>query len=158
MSALDVPANELIVKTAQALKENYAAEITPPAWSAVVKTGSHNERPSQEPDFWFKRCASILYNSYKHGVIGVRLLRRKYGGRTQHIVRRSHHRKAGGKIIRLAMQQLEKAGLMKLEKLKVQKDPSKIGYSGRVITSKGKALLDKTAASSTVQAQSSSKS
>ena len=145
MSALDVPANELVAKTAQALKENYKDAIAPPAWASIVKTGSHNERPSSEPDFWYKRCASILYNSYKRGVIGVRQMRRKYGARTQHIVRRSHHRPAGGKIIRLAMQQLEKAGLMKLEKLKVQKDPSKIGYAGRVISSQGKALLDKTA-------------
>lgn len=146
MSALDVPANELIVKVAQALKESYKEAIVPPVWVSIVKTGSHNERPPSEPDFWYKRCASILYNAYKHGTIGVRLLRRKYGGRTQHIVRRSHHRPAGGKIIRLAMQQLDKAGLMKLEKLKVQKDPSKIGYAGRVITGKGRALLDKSAA------------
>ncbi len=143
MSALDVPANELIAKTAQTLKENYGNFIVPPAWVYLVKSGSHKERPPQEKDFWYKRCASVLYNSYSRGVIGVRKLRRKYGSRTQHIVRRSHHRQAGGKIIRLAMQQLEKAGLMKLEKLKVQKDPSKIMYAGRIITSQGRALLDK---------------
>jgi len=145
MSALDVPANELIAKVAQALKKDSGDVIVPPAWVALVKTGSHNERPPQEPDFWYLRCASILYNSYKNGAIGVRKLRKKYGGRTQHIVRRSHHRQAGGKIIRLAMQQLDKAGLMKLERLKVQKDPSKIGLSGRAITGKGRALLDKAA-------------
>lgn len=145
MSALDVPANELIAKTAQALKKDNGDVIVPPAWVAVVKTGSHNERPSQEPDFWYLRCASILYNSYKNGTIGVRKLRKKYGARTQHIVRRSHHRPAGGKIIRLAMQQLEKAGLMKLERLKVQKDPGKIGFSGRIITGKGRSLLDSAA-------------
>lgn len=145
MSALDVPANDLIAKVASALKESYKDSITPPAWVGVVKSGSHNERPPSEPDFWYKRCASILYNSYKHGAIGVRTMRRKYGGRTQHIVRRSHHRQAGGKIVRLAMQQLEKAGLMKLEKAKVQKDPAKISYVGRSISSKGRGLLDKSA-------------
>mgnify|MGYP001606627491 FL=1 len=145
MSALDVPANELIVRVAAALKDGCKDSIIPPVRVNIVKSGSDKERPPTEPDFWYKRCASVLYNSYKHGTIGVRRLRRKYGGRTQHIVSRSHHRKAGGKIIRLAMQQLEKAGLMKLEKLKVQKDPAKIGYAGRVITSKGKSLVDKTA-------------
>ena len=143
MSALDVPANELIARVAQALKKDYASTIVPPAWVNLVKSGSHNERPPQEPDFWYLRCASILYNSYKNGTIGVRKLRKKYGARTQHIVRCSHHRQAGGKIIRLAMQQLDKAGLMKLERLKVQKDPSKIGFSGRMITGKGRQLLDK---------------
>ncbi len=146
MSALDVSANDLIARIAQALKENYKEFILPPAWVNLVKSGSHNERPPQEPDFWYKRCASLLYNSYKHGAVGVREMRRKYGGRTQHIVSRSHHRPAGGKIIRLAMQRLEKAGLMKLEKAKVQKDPAKPTYTGRTITGKGKQLLDKTAA------------
>ncbi len=145
MSALDVPANELIVKVADALKKDYENSINPPGWVNFVKTGSHKERPPQEPDFWFKRCASILLNSYHRGVIGVRKLKKKYGGRTQHIVRRSHHRQAGGKIIRLALQQLEKAGLMKLEKLKVQKDPNKPLYAGRIISSSGRALLDKIA-------------
>ncbi len=145
MSALDVNANDLIAKVAQALKANHKDTIVPPAWVNLVKSGAHNERPPQEPDFWYLRCASLLYNSYKYGSIGVREMRRKYGGRTQHIVSRSHHRRAGGKIIRLAFQQLEKSGLMKLEKAKVQKEPSKPVYSGRVISSKGKSLLDKTA-------------
>ncbi len=145
MAALDVSTNDLIAKVAKALKENYKTTIVPPVWIALVKSGSHNERPPQEPDFWYLRCASLLYNAYKHGSIGVREMRKKYGGRTQHIVSRSHHRQAGGKIIRLAFQQLEKSGLMKLDKAKVQKEPSKPVFTGRVLSSQGRALLDKTA-------------
>jgi small subunit ribosomal protein S19e len=48
-------------------------------------------------------------------------------------VRPERHRRAGGNMIRKAMQSLETAGLLK--KLKV----------GREITAKGKALLDATA-------------
>jgi ribosomal protein S19E (S16A) len=45
-----------------------------------------------------------------------------------------HHKPGGGKIIRVALQQLEKAGLAKKEK------------TGRVISPQGAALLDKAAA------------
>ncbi len=145
MSALDIPANDLIPRVAEKLKTEYAQAIAPPVWAGFVKTGAHRERPPSERDFWFVRCASLLYNSYKHGIIGVRKMRRKYGGRTQHIVRRSHHKPAGGKIIRLALQQLEKAGLMQLEKQREQKDPSKPLFKGRIITGKGRNLLDRTA-------------
>lgn len=137
MGALDVSANDLIDVVAQDLKKNYSTLIVSPEWVMLVKSSAANERVPSEPDFFYKRCASILLTSYKRGTIGVQRLRRKYGGRTQHIVRRSHHRKAGGKVIRVALQQLEKAGLMNKEK------------AGRSISAKGKSLLDK--ASSKVQ-------
>ena len=104
--------------------------IKAPEWTAIVKTGSHAERPPQDADFWFKRCASVLYTLYSRNV-GVRRLQHKYGGRHAHVVSRSHHRPAGGKLIRVAMQQLEKAGLVKKEKV------------ARSITPAGRALIDK---------------
>lgn len=132
MSALDVPANALIEAVAVELKKN--PELKQPSFIGVVKTGAHAERISTEPDFWFKRCASILRSAYKaERPLGVRRLRNKYGAARQHTVARSHHTRAGGKIIRLAMQQLEKAGFLKKEKV------------GRVITPAGRSLLDKAA-------------
>lgn len=133
MGALDVSANDLIPRIAQKLKENFSTLIVSPEWAELVKSSSGNERVPTEPNFYYKRCASILLTSYKRGTVGVQRLRRKYGGRTSHIVRRSHHRKAGGKIIRLALQQLEKTGLMQKEK------------AGRKISANGKSLLDKIA-------------
>ena len=129
MGVMDTDPQKVVGKTAEELKKN--AEIKPPEWAGLVKTSSHLERiPHQSKEFWFERCASILYQIYRHGPVGTERLRNKYGGRTQHIVRRSHHRKAGGKTIRLALQQLEKAGVIKKEK------------TGRIITSKGISLLD----------------
>jgi small subunit ribosomal protein S19e len=119
---------DLIAKKLQGME---AIQIPP--WSAVVKTGSHAERPPQEADFWFKRCASVLVTLYTHNV-GVRRLQHKYGGRHAHVVSRSHHRPAGGKLIRVAMQQLEKAGLVKKEKI------------GRSISPAGRSLVDHVAA------------
>ncbi|MFH1751065.1 MAG: 30S ribosomal protein S19e [Candidatus Micrarchaeota archaeon] len=131
--SLEVTANKLIAATAEQLKS--MPEIKPPEWVAMVKSGSHNERIPSEDDFWFKRCASILRQllTTDRKSLGVRRLQHKYGGRTSNTVSRSHHRKAGGKIIRVAMQQLEKAGLIKKQKV------------GRVITDAGKKLLEKSA-------------
>lgn len=107
--------------------------IKAPEWVLLVKSGSHAQRPPQESDFWFKRCASILVELYD-GVVGVRRLRHKYGGKREHWVRRAHHRPAGGKAIRVALQQLEKAGLAKKEKV------------GRSISAQGKSIVEKTIA------------
>ncbi|MFH1056421.1 MAG: 30S ribosomal protein S19e [Candidatus Micrarchaeota archaeon] len=129
MAVLDVSGQKAVEKAAAELKK--ITEIKPPAWIGLVKTSSHAERVPLKQDFWYERCASVLYQVFRNGPVGTESLRNKYGGRTQHTVHRSHHRKAGGKTIRLALQQLEKAGLVKKEK------------TGRVITSKGKSLLDK---------------
>ncbi|HLC38093.1 MAG TPA: 40S ribosomal protein S19 [Candidatus Norongarragalinales archaeon] len=130
MGVMDADPQKVVEKAALELKK--IGEIKPPEWAGLVKTSSHLERvPAQMQEFWFNRCASVLYQVFKHGPVGTERLRNKYGGRTQHIVHRSHHRKAGGKTIRLVLQQLEKAGLVKKEK------------TGRFITAKGKSLLDK---------------
>ena len=129
MGVLDVPIQDAIEKTALELKK--MAEIKPPEWFGTVKTSSHAERAPGKQELWFNRCASILYQVFRHGPVGTERLRNKYGGKTGHEVHRSHHRKAGGKTIRLALQQLEKAGLITKEKI------------GRTITAKGKSVLDK---------------
>lgn len=132
-SALEVSANYVIRKLAEELKKNQA--IKPPEWVFFVKTGVSRERLPEQEDFWFIRCASILRSLYVHGNKGVRRLRHKYGGRSEHTVARAHHKAGSGKIIRVALQQLETAGLVKKEKT-----------GGRSITNAGIALLNKAAA------------
>ena len=68
------------------------------------------------------------------GPIGVSRLRREYGGRVDRGVRPEHSRKGGGNIIRKALQQLEEAGLVE-----------KLGNRGRVVSPRGRSLLDKLA-------------
>ena len=98
-----------------------------------AKTGQHKERPTIEQDFWFKRAASILRQIYIKGTVGVQRLRTRYGGRKDRGMKPPEFRKAGGKIIRVILQQAESAGL--LEKVKGKK-------SGRKLTDKGKNLLE----------------
>jgi len=124
----DVPASEFIKKLAIYLKEN-VDEITPPSWVSVAKTGSHVQRPPQNPDWWYIRCASLLRKIYTHGPIGVEKLRAEYGGRKDFGVKPEHAVKAGGGAIRKALQQLEVAGLIE----KTMPDGRKITREGRKI-------------------------
>jgi len=127
----DVPASILIERLARHLREEVDA-IVPPTWASFAKTGSHVQGPPQDPDWWFTRCASLLRKIYMKGPVGIERLRSEYGGRIDRGVRPEHARKGGGAIIRKALQQLQAAGLV--EPLKNR---------GRVVTRKGRQLLDK---------------
>ncbi|MCX6657000.1 MAG: 30S ribosomal protein S19e [Candidatus Bathyarchaeota archaeon] len=129
-TAYDVPADVLIGKLSGYIKENIK-EVTAPEWAAHVKTGSHVERVPQVPDWWYVRTASLLRKLYMNGPVGVQRLRKEYGGRKRKGDAPAHHRKAGGSIIRTSLQQLEKAGLV-----------DKVDKSGRVVSKKGRSLLD----------------
>ena len=129
-TAYDVPANVLINRLSGYMKENIR-EIQPADWAGFVKTGSHVERMPQNPDWWYVRSASVLRKLYMNGPVGVSRLRKEYGGRKRRGVRPAHFAKAGGNIIRSILQQLEQAGL-------AQKD----GTKGRVVSGKGRSLLD----------------
>ncbi len=127
VTALDVESNQLIEKAAQELKN---MKLEKPAFVGYVKTGPHAERPPESSDFWYVRCASLLRQAYVRGSIGVNRMRTHYGGNQRRGVRPNHHKRAGGKTIRSALQVLEKAGL--LTKIK----------SGRTLSAKGRKFLD----------------
>lgn len=122
----DVDAQEYNKKLASALKN--MPEFVVPEWAGFVKTGASKERPPQEEDFWHKRAASILRQIYVRGVLGVNRMRTRYGGKKERGSRPAEFRKAGGKTIRLILQQAEKAEL--LEKSLGKK-------KGRQLTKKG---------------------
>jgi small subunit ribosomal protein S19e len=128
-----VPTQKLIMRVSEKLKKNDS--IKPPEWSKFVKTGVSSERPPTQEDWWFVRSASILRKIYISGPVGTQRLRTSFGGKRRRGHKPPHHAKAGGKIIRTILQQLEKAGYIK----KVEA-PQK----GRLITPKGQRLLDRT--------------
>ena len=127
----DIPAQELIDFVAAELKKTKS--VTPPEWASYVKTGSFKQHAPRNPDWWYVRCASLLRKVYVHGTIGTSHLRKEYGGRKGGTAKPEHFRKASGAIIRKALQQLEKAGLVTSER------------KGRVVSSKGRSMLDKIA-------------
>lgn len=133
-TAYDIPANVLIRRLAQDLKNR--KEIEPPEWAEYSKTGSHRERAPDDPDWWYTRCASIMRKVYMRGPIGTEKLRIAYGGRKKRGTKPNRFQKGSGNIIRTALQQLERAGF-------VEKDEKR----GRVMTPVGRAYIDKVSAS-----------
>lgn len=131
VTIFDVQPRRLIEEAAAKLEE---LKLEAPKWAGSVKSGAHNERLPQEKNFFFIRAASILRQAYAHGPIGVSRLRTHYGGRKKRGVKPDEQRRAGGSLIRKAMQALEKAELLSKNKKK--------GKPGRVITAKGMKLLD----------------
>lgn len=119
---------------AEAVKKS--GKFEKPEWVDFVKTGSNKVRPNIDPDFWYKRAASILRQIYIKGTIGVQRLRTRYGGRKNRGMQPAEFKKGGGKIIRTILQQAESAGF--LEKV-VGKKP------GRKLTSQGKQFLESVA-------------
>ena len=125
----DVPSGRLIPALAVQVKGLPGMEA--PDWALLVKTGSHAERPPNDREWWFTRAASILRKLYLHGPVGLGDLERAYGGPKALHYFPKHHRDAGGSSIRKILSQLEQAEL-------VSKTPR-----GRVLTPKGRAMLDK---------------
>jgi small subunit ribosomal protein S19e len=132
-SVYEMPAGEYNTKLASILKN--MPEFKQPEWSFFVKSSVSKQRPPRDPDFWFKRAASILRQVYTHNVVGVNRLKTRYGGRKKRGVRPEHFAKASGKMIRVILQQAEKAGLL-------EKFNESGKRAGRRLTQTGKDLLE----------------
>ena len=122
---------EVVNKASDALKES----IETPEWTKFVKTG-HGKRNRPEAKNWYlTRVASILRKVYMNGPIGTSKLKKAYSHKKNRGHKPEKTSLASGKIIRSALQQLEKAGLIQQTEKGVHK--------GRVVTSKGRSFLDK---------------
>ena len=133
VTALEVPADELIKRVADKLKK--MQQIKPPLWAYFVKTGVSRERVPSNPDWWYYRAASILRKLYKQGrPVGIERLRTAYGGRMNRGVAPERFYKGSGSVVRKLLQQLERAGFV-----------TKVKGKGRVLTPRGRSLLDDTA-------------
>ena len=127
----DVPADLLIGRLTEILKNE---ELPSPNWTSFVKTGAHAEKPPQQSDWWYTRCASLLRKIYLYGPIGINDLRIMYGGGKPIGYGAAHHKNASGAIIRAALHGLEKLGYIE-----------KVEKKGRVISKQGMQKLDRLA-------------
>jgi len=130
-------AHEYNSKLAEALKK--IPEFKSPEWVEFVKSSPSKERPIDDPDFWYKRSASILKQVYRKKIVGVNRLRTKYGSKKNRGSRPEIFKRAGGKIIRTILQQSDKAGFTELAK-DIKGVRSK--KPGRQLTEKGKSFLE----------------
>jgi small subunit ribosomal protein S19e len=129
----DADKEKLTAGLAEALEK--LPEMKQPEWSYFVKTGVSKERPPTQKNWWYIRGASVIRNVYVSNR-GVSKLRKVYGGRKNRGHKPEHSFRASGKVIRVILQQLEAAELVKKEKAK-----------GRVITPKGQKFMDNVAKS-----------
>jgi len=128
----DVPADPLIRSVAGKLKDEKA--VQPPAWAPFVTTGIHAEKPPVEADWWHVRTAAVLRKVYVMGPIGTERLRAEFGGSRDRGAKPNRAKKGSGSVIREALQQLEKAGLVE-----------NVKGEGRRVSARGRSLLDNTA-------------
>ena len=126
----DVPPNDLISKLALTLKQDPV--LTPPEWANFVKTGVHKEKAPTDPDWWFVRSAATLRKIYLNGPIGTERLASEFGGRRDRGSAPYHARTGSRSIARKCIQALEKGGYL-----------AKSGKKGRIVSPKGRSLLDK---------------
>ena len=129
----DIDTREYNLKLAEALKK--VPEFKAPEWVGFVKSGPSKERPIADPDFWYKRSASILRQIYRRKIVGVNRLRIKYGSKKNRGVKPERFKKSGGKIIRTILQQADKAGFTEVMKEKRM-------TAGRKLTPKGKSFME----------------
>ena len=132
VTVYDVPAEKLILKTAEKLKGN--DNIVPPEWAEYAKTGRHTEKAPVQEDWWFTRSASILRKLYVKGPMGSSRLAAGYGGFADKDSMPNRAVKGSRNIARKCMMQLEAAGLL------VSKEKQ-----GRSISPAGQSLLDNAA-------------
>lgn len=133
----EMPSQEYNLKLAEALKK--ISEFKEPAWIKFVKSSSAKERPINDPNFWYKRAASILRQVYLRRTIGVNKLKTKYGARKNRGYKPFRFRKGSGKIIRTILQQSDKAGFTEIAK-DIKGVRSK--KPGRKLTEKGRKFLE----------------
>jgi small subunit ribosomal protein S19e len=133
----ELDAQEYNLKLAEALKK--IPEFKQPEWVEFVKSGPGKARPIDDPDFWYKRAASILRQVYRKSIVGINRLRTKYGSKKKRGARPEEFRRAGGKIIRAILQQSDKVGFTEIVKgIKGVKGKK----PGRQLTEKGKKFLE----------------
>lgn len=128
----DIPPEMLIKEIAQKLSK----ELKEPIWANDVKTGEHKERGPVESDWYFVRTAALLRKVAVSSPIGIERLSSEYGGKVDRGSKKHHAGNGSRKIIRYALQDLEKLGYV-----------SK-GKTGRSISPNGLKLLNASALSS----------
>ena len=102
----DVPATLFISSYADFLKRGGQVEL--PSWLSIVKTGIHRKHTPHNPDWFFFRLASLARKFYinKEKVVGS--LAKSYGKKKKRGSKLAKKKSSSGKIIRFALQQLER--------------------------------------------------
>ena len=109
----------------------------------TVKTACYKELNPLNNDWLYTRAASICYQLYMRQKVGVKGLRKHYGGKARRGVKSEHHRNAAGKNIRYCLEQLQQMGLV--GETKYQSEEGSSITMGKSLTKKGTMDMDRIA-------------
>merc|ERR1711981_1407630 len=138
----DVPAKEFIEAFARHLKKGN--KIKMPDWATYYKTACFKDLAPYDPDWLYIRAASVAYQLYMRGKVGVNTLRKHYSGKHRRGTRTEHSRLTAGKCIRYCLVQLEKAQIV--GKLCYEGKDGSESVNGKALTKKGITDMDRIAA------------
>lgn len=108
-----------------------------------MKTACFKDLGPYDSDWLYVRAASVAYQLYIRGKVGLSALRTHYGGKQRNGVRPPHQRQGAGKVIRYCLKQLEDAGLVGL--VKFQQDDGTETIDKKILTKKGTTDMDRIA-------------
>lgn len=106
----DVAPEAFIKAYAEHLKKTQ--RITPPENSHFIKTGRFKDMAPYSEDWFYVRAAALARKISLRPELGVGSLKHIFGGKLRNGNANSHHASASGKVIRYALQQLEKANVL----------------------------------------------
>ena len=134
----DVPADLLLADLAQRLSDHEVINV--PEWADFVKTGTHREKPPEQSDWWYIRCAAVLRKVAMKGPIGTNHMSQLFGGPKDRGVKPNRAVAGSRKVARTVLQQLAAA-----EYISDSFNTAGTVTLGKVITPTGQSLLDECA-------------
>merc|ERR1712010_237004 len=138
----DVPAKEFIEAFARHLKKGN--KIKMPDWATYYKTACFKDLAPYDADWLYIRAASIAYQLYMRGKVGVNTLRKHYSGKHRRGTLTEHSRLTAGKCIRYCLVQLEKAQIV--GQMSYEDKNGSESVNGKALTKKGITDMDRIAA------------
>merc|ERR1712167_546456 len=118
-------------------------KIKMPEWAIYYKTGCQKDLAPYDQDWLYTRAASVAYQLYMRGKVGVNTLRKHYSGKHRRGTRTEHSRLTAGKCIRYCLLELEKSQFV--GKMQFENDSGNLVTFGKALTKKGTTDMDRIA-------------
>lgn len=108
-----------------------------------MKTACFKDLAPYDSDWLYTRAASVAYQLYIRGKVGVSALKSHYGGKQRNGVRPPKHHQGAGKVIRYCLKQLEEAQLV--GGVEYHNEDGSKRSAGKTLTKKGTTDMDRIA-------------
>ena len=112
-------------------------------WAVYYKTACFKDLAPYDADWLYIRAASVAYQLYMRGKVGVNTLRKHYGSKQRNGTCTEHSRLAAGKCIRYVLVELERASLV--GKISYETEEGGSSIIGKALTKKGTTDMDRIA-------------